>query len=263
MKKVLKLAAIGLIAAALAVGVMGCTANGNGSTGPGSPQGAPATASYIPGPSQQTGVWVNGEGRVTAVPDLALLQLGVESQEATVAAAQTKARDAMNKVMGVLTSNGIADKDIKTVQFQIQPVTTYDQKNSRTQIIGYRVSNTVNAKIRKLDQLGPVIDAVAAAGGDLTRIQSISFTIENTTALLNQAREAAMNDAQAKADQLAKLGKISLGKPVYISENSSTPVPPIPVRMAAGVAAAEAAPTPINPGEQEVRVNVQVVYAIQ
>ncbi len=259
MKKVSMFAAIGLAVAILLLGVWGCNISGDSGTTSTSQGGAKA---YAPGSSQQTGLWVNGQGSVSAAPDVIILQLGVESQEATVAQAQSKARDAMNKVKDVLTAKGVADKDIRTAQFSIQPVTRYIEKENRQQIIGYRVSNQVNVKVRKIDQAGPIIDAVSEAGGDLTRIQSISFTIDDTTPLLTQAREKAMKDAQAKAEQLAKLGKITLGKPIYISESGFLPPTPSPIRLAAG-AAAEAALTPISPGEQEIRVTVQVVYAIQ
>jgi len=211
--------------------------------------------------SQQEGIWVSGQGKVTAVPDIATLSLGIEAQEASVADAQSKATEAMNKVMDALTSNGMAKKDIQTQYFNIQKVTRWDDKNQQEVVIGYRVTNTVTAKIRNIDKAGSIIDAVAAAGGDLTRIDNIDFSVEKPEAYYGEARDKAMADAKAKATQMAELAGVTLGKPTYISESAYSQPPPI-VRMAE-MTAAELAETPISPGEMEISLTVQVVYAIK
>jgi uncharacterized protein YggE len=72
---------------------------------------------------QQVGVWVNGQGKVTATPDVAVLNVGVQAQASTVAQAQRQSADAMNKVMGALKTGGVADKDVQTQQYSILPVT--------------------------------------------------------------------------------------------------------------------------------------------
>jgi len=174
----------------------------------------------------------------------------------------------MAKVVAALKGKGVADKDIQTEQFSIQPVTQWVEegvsgsKTGRQVVIGYQVTNTVQAKLRKMDQAGAVIDAVALAGGDLTRIDSISFTKEDITQERNLAREKAVKDAQAKAQQIAGLLGITLGQPTYITESS----PYVPVTRdyyAAGAATSSQAPTPVLPGEQELTVTVQIVYAIK
>jgi len=189
------------------------------------------------------------------------LSLGIEAQEASVADAQSKATEAMNKVMDALTSNGMAKKDIQTQYFNIQKVTRWDDKNQQEVVIGYRVTNTVTAKIRNIDKAGSIIDAVAAAGGDLTRIDNIDFSVEKPEAYYGEARDKAMADAKAKATQMAELAGVTLGKPTYISESAYSQPPPI-VRMAE-MTAAELAETPISPGEMEISLTVQVVYAIK
>jgi len=217
---------------------------------------------------QQTGLVVSGEGVGSYVPDIAILRLGIEAQETTVAQAQLLARDAMSKVVAALKAKGVADKDIQTQYFSIQPVTQYVEdtvggiKRGRQVIVGYVVDNTVQAKLRKVDDAGPIIDAVAAAGGDLTRINSISFTKEDVTVEKNLAREKAVKDAQAKAQQIASLLGIKLGKPLYITESS--PYIPSPSPVYARAADAAGAPTtPIQVGEQDLTVTVQIVYAIE
>jgi len=209
--------------------------------------------------NQQTGIWATGQGKVTVAPDVAILRLGVEAQAATVAEAQAQASQAMNQVMNVLTKNGVANKDIQTQYFNITKVTRWDDKNQREVIIGYRVTNIVTAKIRTIDKAGAIIDAVAAAGGDLTRIDSISFTIDDPTPYYSQAREKAMADAKAKANQMARLGGVTLGKPTYISESSYFPYP-TPIRL--GDKTTPSVETPISPGEMDITITVQIVYAI-
>lgn len=220
------------------------------------------------GSSQQQGIWVNGEGKVTAVPDTVVLRVGIEAQEISVAQAQAKASDAMNKVMTALTGNGVDKKDIQTQQFSIQKVTRFDPEKQQEVLVGYRVTNIVSAEIRLLPQesftldykAGIIIDAVAAAAGDLTRIDSVSFTVDSPGTFLAEAREKAMNDAKTKARQLADLGGVTLGKPTYIAESGQLPLP-VPIRFAEAKGDIAAA-TPISPGEMEITLSVQVVYEI-
>ena len=211
--------------------------------------------------SQQEGVWVTGQGKVAAVPDIATLRLGVEAQEASVAEAQTQAAEAMDRVITTLAENGIAEKDIQTQYFSIRKVTKWDRDKEEEVVIGYRVTNMVTAKIRDIDKAGTIIDAVAQAGGDLTRIDSISFSVDDPSDYYEEAREEAMAEAKAKAEQLAELAGVTLGKPTYISESVYLP-PPIYPRAVYEEAVPAPAVTPISPGELEVSLTVQVVYAI-
>jgi len=215
--------------------------------------------------NQQAGIWVTGEGKVTAVPDIATLRLGIEAQEATVAEAQARASEAMDRVRTALEDNGVAEKDIQTQYFSIRQRTDWDEIMGQEIVIGYRVTNMVTAKIRDIDKAGLIIDAVAVAGGDLTRIDDISFSIVDPSVCLEEAREKAMADAEAKAEKLAGLAGVRLGKPTYISESSYLPSPIYPrVYYEGGMAppAPEVPPTEISPGEMEISLTVQVAYAI-
>ena len=218
--------------------------------------------------TEQTGLVVSGEGLGSYVPDIAILRLGIESQETTVAQAQLRAQEAMAKVVAALKGKGVADKDIQTQYFSIQPVTQYVEetvggiRRGKQITVGYLVANTVQAKLRKVDEAGPIIDAVAEAGGDLTRIDSISFTKEDISQEKNLAREKAVKDAQAKAQQIAGLLGIELGKPLYITESSPYITAPSPI-YGARAEAPGAPSTPILVGEQELTVTVQIIYAIK
>ena len=220
--------------------------------------------------SQQEGIWVSGQGKVTAVPDLATLRLGIEAQEASVAEAQTQAAEAMDKVMAALIDNGVAEKDIQTQYFSIRQVTKWNRETEEETVIGYKVTNKVTAKIRDVDyesrpldyRVGIIIDAVATAGGDLTRIDSIGFSIDDPSAYYEEARGKAMADAEAKAEQLANLAGVKLGKPTYIAEGISYPIHPEEILIKGGMAPAPMPPTPISPGEIEITLTVRVAYAI-
>lgn len=211
--------------------------------------------------SQQEGIWVSGKGEVSVTPDMVTLRLGIEAQAATVAEAQTQAAEVMDRVIAALTDNGVAKKDIQTQYFSISQVTRWDREKEQEIVVGYRVSNMVTAKIREIDKAGLIIDAVAATGGDLTCINSIAFSVDDPSAYYEEARQKAMADAKAKAEQLAKLAGVRLGKPTYISEGIQ--VPPIYPRGVYEEAPIPAAPpTPISPGEMELSLTVQVAYAI-
>ncbi len=248
-KKLWLVMALGL--ALTAAGLAGCDV--------GSPRSGATIAGSIFN-TQNTGIWVSGQGKVTAVPDVAILNLGVQAQAATVAQAQGQAAAAMNAVVGALRASGVAEKDIQTQNFNIQQLARYDDKTQQQVIIGYVVNNTVTAKVRKVDSAGPVIDAVARAGGDNTRINGITLTVDDPSRFETEARQKAMADARAKAEQLAKAAGVRLGKPLYINENGGF----VPIKSIGMAAPAPSLPatTPISPGETEITLTVQVTYAI-
>jgi uncharacterized protein YggE len=261
----------GLIMAAimLVVGLSGCVS-----------QPGVAAAGVTTGGNNPGGISVSGQGKVTVTPDIASLSIGVNAQAATVADAQSQAAAAMGKVITYLTHNGIDKKDIQTQNYSIQqtytpvvvltpsyppapettsgpirpPVTT----PGRTTI--YQVSNTITVKIRNVDKTGAIIDGAAAAGGDLVRINGVSFSVDQPEQYYAQAREAAMKNAADKAAQLAKLAGVPMGKATYISEDAAAPNYPVYYGLADSKSYAG---TPIAAGQTDIIINVQVVYAIQ
>ncbi|MFC2022812.1 SIMPL domain-containing protein, partial [Chloroflexota bacterium] len=212
---------------------------------------------------QEGGISVTGEGEVSVTPDLASLNIGVEAQAKTVELAQQQARQAMDAVSSELEGRDIAEEDIQTQYFSIYPVWQWDDGSREQVLVGYRVTNTVTVKIRDVEAAAEIIDAVTDAGGNYIRISGIDFTVDDPTAYYEEVREKAMNDAKAKAEQLADLGGVGLGKPKYITEGGVyAPV----VRQDYAKAEDGGAPVPttiISPGEVEIRLSVQVVYGIE
>ncbi|MBI2957786.1 MAG: SIMPL domain-containing protein [Chloroflexi bacterium] len=236
---------------------------------PGVPGGGianPAANVSIPGNIlQQSGIWVTGQGKVTASPDVAILSVGIEAQAGTIAEAQQKARVAMDAVVKSLKSGGVKDVDIQTQRFSITPVTQYFEKENRQRIVGYRVNNTVVAKIRQLDSVGSLIDAAAQAGGDLIRIDGISFTIDDIAAVEAQARDMALKDARAKGKAVAEAMGVRLGKLTYAQVGSGASPLPVPLNLAKGAPGRDAfvPETSISPGTVIVQASATAAWAIE
>lgn len=221
-----------------------------------------ATGQTLETSSTQAGIWVTGIGKINIEPDLAVVSVGVETESKTVTLARDKAATAMAAVVKTLKSYGLADTDIQTRSFNIYP--KYDYHRDRGQIfVGYTVRNEAAIKIRDLDEVGPIIDAVADAGGDAARINGISFTLENQTPFMARLREMAVTDALEKAAHFAELIGVSVGNIIFISEgNQSTPmVSPIAGRRMAMEAMA-APTTEISGGELQLSMSVQAVFDI-
>ena len=222
--------------------------------------------------SSQVGISVTGEGTLSLEPDLTLVNIGVETTATTVAEARGEAASAMAAIIAAVKAYGLEDRDIQTRSFNIWPqyefqdeVTPLGRRSSKQVLVGYRVSNTASIKVRDLDNVGVIIDDIAEAGGDATRINGISFTVEDPKPFMAALREAAVLDALAKAQQFADLTNVLVGRLVYIAEaGRGAPI----ISQDFGVErafAAVSAPvaTSISGGELELRLTVQALFAIE
>ena len=229
-------------------------------------QGAPAA--YGDG---QAGIWVSGEGTISVAPDLAMLDFGVEVSAPNVSEANSRASTAMDAVVGALKARRVKDEDIQTSRFSVYPRYDYIEeekdgiRSSREVLVGYRVRNNATVKLRDLDAVGEVIDEVVAAGGDDVRINNINFTLEDSKPKMAELREMAVADAKAKAEHLAQLSDVTVGRLIYISEGASAPsVRGFAERSfdyAYAAPAALAAPS-ISGGELRLSLRVQAGFAI-
>lgn len=200
-------------------------------------------------------VTVVGSGEVKGVPDTLTADVGIESVAPDVTTAMNQTNDRAKAVLNALNASGIDAKDISTTQVSLQP-----QYGDGSVISGYRAGNSIQVKIRKLDTASQVLANVVSAGGEATRINSVSYSIEDDSKLVSDARARAFNDAKDRAQQYAQLSGLSLGKVISISEAPSGAGPPVPpVPMPRGAMATE---VPLQPGEQTVGFSVTAVWEL-
>ncbi|HEU4642318.1 MAG TPA: SIMPL domain-containing protein [Gemmatimonadaceae bacterium] len=194
-----------------------------------------------------------GEARVT--PDRATIYIGVQTRASTAAQAASENARKQRAVIDTLRALGIGESQISTVNYNVYPEQIFQpEKGDKTpRIVGYNVTNTVRVEVRKLDGLGALLDAALAKGANA--INSLDFYSSNEDEARRSALAAAVARARGDAEALAKGAGGTLGE---LLEVSSAPMstPPIPFATAKMSMRAEAAPTPINPGEQTVTVSV-------
>ncbi|HTO39374.1 MAG TPA: SIMPL domain-containing protein [Rhizomicrobium sp.] len=226
----------------------------------------PQIATAQPVPSRLPHVLsVSGEGEVHAIPDQAQLSAGVVSHGKTAAEALSANAAAMNTVFATLRKRGIPEKSITTSNFSLSPqYPPYRQdapQGDRTRIIGYEVSNQVTVILDDVAKAGATLDALVTSGAN--QAGGVSFTIRDSKPLLAQARTAAVNDAVAKAQTLAKAAGVTLGPILSIQEGGSDAPMPRPMMMRADMMKVASAPTSIAAGEQSVTAHVSITWEIQ
>jgi uncharacterized protein YggE len=207
--------------------------------------------------SQQTPearIVVTGEGNVSVTPNYAQIISGVTTRSKTVAEGVEANSRLMTAIIAALKNAGIADKDIQTARFSIQPVYGPQEPRTEPKLSGYSVANQVNVTVRDIGKISDVLDRVVTAGA--TDVGNVAFLISDPSKVLDQARQAAMADARRKAEVYAKAAGVELGRVEWITEDSGV-APPLPV-----MARAQAAPVPIAIGEDTLRVRVTVGFDI-
>jgi hypothetical protein len=201
-------------------------------------------------------VTVVGNGQVKGVPDTLTADVSVEASAPDVTTAMNQTNDRQKAVLNSLNASGVDTKDISTTGVSLQP-----QYGDGSTILGYRASNSIQIKIRNLGTASQVLANVVGAGGDATRINSVSYSIEDDSKLVSDARARAFDDAKGRAQQYAQLSGLSLGKIISISEapGAVAPPQPMPAPMPRGAMASE---VPLQPGEQTVGFSVTAVWEL-
>ncbi|TGD83938.1 DUF541 domain-containing protein [Mycolicibacterium sp. CH28] len=201
-------------------------------------------------------VTVVGAGEVQGVPDTLTADVSIEAVAPDVTTAMNQTNDRQKSVLSALNTSGIDSKDISTTQVSLQP-----QYTDNSVITGYRASNSIQIKIRKLETASQVLADVINAGGDATRINSVSYSIEDDSKLVSDARARAFNDAKQRAQQYAELSGLSLGKVISISEapGGTTPPQPVPMPSPRGAMASQ---VPLQPGQQTVSFSVTASWEL-
>lgn len=206
---------------------------------------------------------VSAEGRVFAKPDIANLTLGFKTETKKTAAEAVKENtEKMNEIIAALKALDIEAKDIKTTNYNLNPVYDWTGRTGQ-QLKGYEVSQNVTVKIRDLEKIGEAIAKTTEKGAN--QVGNINFTIDDEDALKARARDEAITKAKDKAVDIAKKSGLKLGKIINVYENQVyLPGPYYAKEMALGVGGAGEIPAPqIEVGENEVMVEMTVVYEVK
>src|SRR5690349_3676350 len=200
-------------------------------------------------------VTVVGAGQVKGTPDTLTVNASIEFVAPDVSGAMNQTSDRQRAVIDALVGSGIDRKDISTSNVSLQP--QFAGSDSTT-IIGYRATNSIEVKIRKLDSASQTLASIVSTGGDATRINSVNYSLEDDSQLVKDARARAFNDAKDRAQQYADLSGLKLGKVISITESGAS-TPPTPMPSFKG---AEMAAVPLEPGQQTVGFSVTVIFEL-
>ncbi len=216
-----------------------------------------ASAQSSPPAERGTLLSVTAEAHASRVPDIAALSAGVVTQSADANAAMRANSAQMDKVMAAIRAAGIAERDVQTAGISLSPQYRYAENQPPT-ITGYQASNTVNVKVRDLEKLGKVLDALVANGAN--QINGPSFEIDQPDPVQDEARRNALKKAQERAAMYATaLGK-RVKRIVSINEGGGMGVPgPMPMMK---MAAMDAGSPPVSPGETSLSATLEVVFEL-
>ncbi|KPJ55079.1 hypothetical protein AMJ47_01945 [Parcubacteria bacterium DG_72] len=208
---------------------------------------------------------ITDTGEVYAAPDLAVINLMVTNEAKTVGEAMAENTKRMNKVIEEMKSLGIEEKDLKTVSYNIYPRYEYEKDRfgnvyGKRILAGYEIRQSLQVKIRNLENIGQVIEKGTAAGAN--DVGNLQFTIDNQDELKKQAREQAIDKARKKAEQMASQLNVRLGKVTSFSENFYVPYyGAMDYAMEKGIGGAGEVPD-IQTGENKITVSVVITYEI-
>ncbi|NKC01151.1 MAG: DUF541 domain-containing protein [Pseudomonadales bacterium] len=204
---------------------------------------------------------VSGVGHAAAAPDTAVINLGVETEAKTAEEALDQNSDRTRRLLTALKSLNVAERHIQTQAISLHAQYDHERKpgsNSATRRLrGYQATNLVTVRIPNLEQVGEAIDAAVDSGGN--RIDGIRFEIADPTNVLSNARDAAWENAQAKASQLARLAGATLGDVLTIDSHDRSPGPVREMAFARGASDT----VPVQGGQIQMSVQIQVSWALE
>ena len=227
---------------------------------------AAAKSSYpadIPEPTPATRtIRVSGSGRAVLSPDIAYVNIGVQTESKDAVEAVTSNNIQTQKVTDALVDSGIDEKEIQTTNFSIYPRQDYDSQGKPTGEITYIVENSVHVTVRDLDQIGEILNTAVQAGANT--IHGIQFDVSDKTEALSEARQSAVANAETVAEELAQAAGVELGEIQTISTFSGGfPAPMVVEGRGGGAALMADVPVPVSPGQMIVTVEVSMIYAIE
>lgn len=210
-------------------------------------------------------ILVSGEGSAQLAPDMAVVQLTVTREAKTAREALDANSKAMSEVLAAMKKQGIAERDLQTSNFSIQPKYTYPPRTSSGEakapsIVGYTVRNSLSVRVRDISKVGAILDQSVTLG--VNEGGSILFTNDDPSAAITQARIEAVQEARSKAETLARAAGVKTGRVLEISEQSFQPRP-MPMARAEMAMARSADAVPVAAGENSYRVTVNLTIAIE
>jgi uncharacterized protein len=202
---------------------------------------------------------VRGTGRVAVKPDTAVVRVGAEMRAPTLAEATADVARRAAAVIERVKALGVAERDITTVTYSIEPVTAPRRTDEDpTRIVAYRVVNVVQVKIRDLAAAGRILDGALAAGANT--LSGLQFTVDDPSRPEAEARALAVKAAASTAQQLAAAAAVGLGELMSLTEDA--PGRPVARMAAQSMAAAPLSMGPVESGQIEIVVNVEAHYRI-
>ncbi|NTF08016.1 SIMPL domain-containing protein [Agrobacterium rubi] len=224
----------------------------------------PVVASAQENTKREPVISVSGEGDAAVAPDMAILSFSVVKQAQTAAAALKDNSATMKEVQAALKTAGIADRDMQTSNFSVQPLyKQFEPKDGvyvAPEITGYQVNNGLTVRVRDISKLGEILDRSVTLG--INQGGDISFTNDKPEATITEARKAAVADAMAKAKTLAESAGVKLGRVLEISENMQRPMP-MPQTMMRAAAMEKSDSVPVAAGENTYKVSVNVTFSLE
>jgi uncharacterized protein YggE len=221
---------------------------------------AQETATPTPAAAGIPTVSVSGHGEKSVPPDTASVTIGVDIIKPTLSEAQQEATKQAAAVIEALKTAGVADEDIQTEYFSVNILRDYSENADPTLITGFEIVNQLNVTVHDTDKLGDLLDDAVNAGAN--SIYGVNFYVEDQTAAATEARKDAVDDARAKAEELATAAGMTLGPVVSIAEGTTPIVSPVYGQGGGNMAMAQAA-VPVQPGSTTVTVDVQVTYELR
>lgn len=220
------------------------------------PAAAPASS-----PASLRTISVSGQGQTYITPDVAYVYIGVHSQAVSVAEALSANNSQAQAVTEALKSMGVDGKDIQTTNFNVYPMQTYSNTGEITGTT-YSVDNTVYVTVRKLDQLGQLLDTVVKSGAN--SINGITFDVLEKEAAQAEARKLAIENARKQAEEIATVTGVTLGELVSISTSSAYPPSIYEARgMGGGGGMAVSSVAPVSAGQMVVTADAYLSFEIQ
>ncbi|QND47708.1 SIMPL domain-containing protein [Rhizobium lusitanum] len=226
----------------------------------------PAAQAFAEGAKPREAIiTVSGEGHSAIAPDMAIVTLSVVKQEKAAQDALDQNNKAMGAVLATLKDSGIAERDLQTSGFSIQPQYVYpgdkDGQSQPPTLTGYQVNNGLTVRVRDLSKLGTLLDQVVKLG--INQGGDIQFTNDKPDAALQEARKNAVADAAAKAKTLTDAVGVKLGRVISISEGSIMAPPQPYMRQAMAAKASADSAVPVASGENTYNASVSITYEIQ